>query len=72
MSFMVYVVIQCPYLPPLTHAVPSTNSTDYQTTVIYECLDGYKYGDGLTMGNMLRVCLASGQWTAAVPDCVRK
>ena len=66
------IVLQCPDIPPLTYAVPNSNSTDYGTTLTYECIYGYKYRDDRDTLSMSISCQDNGNWSAAVPDCVRK
>ena len=57
----------CPYLNLSPGIIPSTEATEYGTTVILTCDLYLTFPDGSTSRTI--VCLGTGQWSASVEAC---
>ena len=60
-------VVRCPDLEELPNGHFTGNGTSYRSTALYECAEGY-----LLIGDALRTCEATGQWTSRMPTCTSK
>lgn len=56
---------RCPYPDPVSNGEMHYEDTVYKSTINYTCDEGY-----ILTGNSSAVCLASGTWSAPVPECI--
>ena len=62
-SWLFYTVVDCGYPPELDNGtvISSPLQTTVGSIVMYQCIEGYVFPDGISVINL--ICLENGSWS---------
>ena len=68
--FVIIVVITCDKvdIEHMSFSPPTSDTHDYNTTIIYSCDVGYNH----SYGDLTHRCTETRQWTGTFPNCTSK
>lgn len=65
-----FTAINCPAAPHLTNSWTDTKSTTYGTKLTVTCQTGYTMAPFQVQWQQKVTCLASGNWSDVINDCI--